>query len=91
MGKGNRIKDILTFENPDAIIHEGMDSALIGIYRDKYDISKAVYSYIKYIEVLVKEKGMSEEEALEYFDLNVSNCRYNVEDHEPIIIDDTGV
>ena len=89
MGKGNRIKDILTFENPDAIIHEGMDSALIGIYRDKYDIAKAVYSYIKYIEVLVKEKDMTEEEALEYFDHNV--ITFNVEDHEPIVIDDTGV
>ena len=89
MGKGNRINNILTSENPDAILHEGMDSALIGIYRDKYDISKAVYSYIKYIEVLVKEKGMTEEEALEYFDLNV--ITFNVEDHQAIIIDDTGV
>ena len=89
MGKGTRIKDILTQENPDAIIHGGMDSALIGIYRDKYDISKAVYSYIKYIEVLVNENGMTEEEALEYFDTNI--LTYNVEDHQAIIIDDTGV
>ena len=32
---------------------------------------------------------MTEEEALEYFDLNV--ITFNVEDHEPIVIDDTGV
>ena len=52
MSKGKRIIEVLTDENPDAILYDGMDEALIGIYRgdlaradDAYD-SIAVDSYV---------------------------------------------
>ena len=70
-----------------------MDDDLIGIYRgdparsDK--ASLAVYSYVKFIEVYVERDGMSGDEAIEFFDYNVASM-YTGE-HQPYIIDDTGV
>ena len=77
MSKGKRIIEVLTDENPDAILYDGMDEALIGIYRgdlaradDAYD-SIAVYSYVKFIQIYIERDGMSEEEAIEHFEFNV--------------------
>ena len=93
MSKGNRIVEILTDENPEAILYDGMDDALIGIYRG--DISRsdgasiAVYSFVKFIEVYVERDGMSEEEAIEFFDYNVAGGY--IGEYQPYVIDDTGV
>ena len=93
MSKAKRIIEVLTDENPDAILYDGMDDALIGIYRGdlaRTDIdSVAVYSYVKFIEIYVKRDGMSGDEAIEFFDYNVAGM-YTGE-HQPYIIDDTGV
>ena len=93
MSKGDRIIEILTDENPDAIIYDGMDDALIGIYRGDLarsdTVSKAVYSYVKFIEVYVERDGMSEEEPIEFFDYNVAGGY--IGENQPYIIDDTGV
>ena len=95
MMKGNRIREVLTDENPDAIIYDGMDDALIGVYRGTrrgqagiYEVDTiAVYSYLKYIDILMED--MSEEEAVEYFDFNVDGLILGI--NQPVIIDDTGV
>ena len=98
MSKGNRIVEILIEENPKAILYDGMDDALIGIYRGDlarsdgsvyYSASIAVYSYLKFIEVYVERDGMSEEEAIEFFDYNVGGSY--IGEYQPYIIDDTGV
>tara|TARA_R100000306_G_C4279280_1_gene94227 strand:- start:23 stop:319 length:297 start_codon:yes stop_codon:yes gene_type:complete len=97
MSKGKRIREVLTSENPDAIIYDGMDDALIGVYRGISDgqvgtyeeEAIAVYSYVKYIEIYIKRDGMSEEEAVEFFDYNVDGVY--IGKFQPIVIDDTGV
>ena len=97
MNKGDRIREILTEENPDAIIYDDMEEALIGVYRGRgngqvgiyTEDTIAVYSYVKYIDILINRDTMSEEEAIEYFDYNVSGLRLG--HNQPIIIDDTGV
>ena len=33
MNKTNRIRDILENENPEALLYDDMDDALIGVYR----------------------------------------------------------
>ena len=72
-----------------------MDEALIGIYRgdlarqNMQERSIAVYSYVKFIEVYIKRDGMSEEEAIEFFDYNVAGGY--IGKYQPLIIDDTGV
>ena len=49
--KNERIRDVLADENPEAICYDGMDEALIGIYRgdlarqNMQERSIAVYSY----------------------------------------------
>jgi hypothetical protein len=93
MSKGKRIIEILTDENPDAIIYDGMDDALIGIYRGDLartnGASIAVYSYVKFIQIYIERDGMSEEEAIEFFDYNVAGGY--IGKYQPYIIDDTGV
>ena len=49
----------------------------------------AVYSYVKFIEIYIKRDGMSEEEAVEFFDYNVGGGY--IGELQPIVIDDTGV
>ena len=93
MSKGERIRETLGDENPDALLYDDMDEALIGIYRgdlarqDMQEGSIAVYSYVRYIEILSFD--MSEEEAVEYFDFNVAGGY--IGKYQPLIIDDTGV
>ena len=93
--KNERIRDVLADENPEAICYDGMDEALIGIYRgdlarqNMQESSIAVYSYVKFIEVYIKRDGMSEEEAIEFFDYNVAGGY--IGKYQPLIIDDTGV
>tara|TARA_Y100000310_G_C20109981_1_gene546650 strand:- start:233 stop:499 length:267 start_codon:yes stop_codon:yes gene_type:complete len=87
MSKGHRIREVLTNEEYSGTLYEDMDEAILGIYRKSPNRIIPVYSYIKYIEILVRQ-GMSEEEAIEYVDTNV----FPIDDmYNPIIIDDTGV
>ena len=88
--KGERIRNILQDENPDFILYDGMDEALLGIYRNfNTDGSVGVYSYISYISILIDRDKMTEEEAVEFFDSNVQ--RLYLGKQQPLIIDDTGV
>ena len=95
MSKGTRIREVLTDEEYSGMLYEDMDEAMLGIYRgttqEKAEIIIPVYSYIKYIEILV-QNGMSEEEATEYMEIITQAT--NQRDFPlsiPIIIDDTGV
>ena len=90
MDKKDRIIEVLTEENECSILYTGMNEALLGVYRNpELDYSPvAVYSYTRYIEILT-EQGMSEEDAIEFFDFNVVGGYLGI--HQPIIIDDTGV
>lgn len=54
----------------EALLVNGFDSALLGFGR-RFNNIVAVYSYAKCVALLVKESGMSEEEAHEYMDYNV--------------------
>ena len=87
--KGVRIREVLTSENFRAIIFSDMDEALIGIHRDTVDYPVAVYSLIKFIEQLINKRGMTEDEALDYYDRHIMN-KILSEDY-PLFIDDTGV
>lgn len=84
--KSERIKIILRDENPSAILHKSMENALIGLFRNGKTVG--VYSYLKFIESLVKN-GATEEEALEIYDKTLSEAERS--ENSPIWIDDTGV
>ena len=91
MSKGSRIREILTSEANSGILYEDMDDALIGIHRTTYGISLGIYSYIKYTELLINSKGMSEEDAVEHADDYVCKGVISNNGYHPLIIDDTGV
>jgi len=56
-----------------AITADGFDAALVGFgYQFNYPV--AVYNKEKCLEILTERDGMSWEEAVEYFDFNVSGA-----------------
>ena len=62
----------LTIEQyPDTefLAAEGFDEAIIGV-----SVNKLVYSMQRCIEILMIRDGMDMEEAIEYFDFNVSSA-----------------
>lgn len=63
------IKQQLVDENSEALLADGFDEALIGVARRCGQLSLAVYSREKCIEILAREMG---EDAEEYFEFNVS-------------------
>ena len=92
MSKGTRIREILTNEEYGGILYEDMDEAILGVFRARPDNIVPVYSYVKYVEILIG-RGMAEEEASEYADKHVAADPSTVPwlRAQPIIIDDTGV
>ena len=69
----NPILERLSEDNPEALVADGFDSAVIGVGYQGPQGPVAVYSYSKCIEALEAE-GMDYEEALEYFEFNVQGA-----------------
>jgi len=82
--------DILAerYSDVELLQADGLDDAIIGVV---FDIMNAVpriaYSTTKCLEILMKRDGMSEEEALEYFDFNIQGAYMG--EKTPIWVDDT--
>ena len=65
----------------EALLADGFSEALIGMgNRSPYDV--AVYDYGKCIEILTRD--MPHEDAVEYFDFNVSGAY--VGEHTPVFV-----
>jgi hypothetical protein len=70
--------------NPDALKADGFDEAVVGIGERCGQPALFVYDRNKCLKILVRD-GMTEEEAVEYFDFNVSGAW--VGEHTPIWMD----
>ena len=70
-----RIKEL----NPEAIIYEGFDKAIVGI--DTREL-RVIYDEDLMIETLMKE--MSYEEAIDYYEFNIASTYLG--DNTPIIL-----
>ena len=57
-------------ENPEALLADGLEDALVGIARRCGQPSLAVYDMRKCVDVLVKRDGMTDEEADEFLMFN---------------------
>jgi len=64
------IRDELTDMNPEALLADGFDGALVG-YAVVNDRPIALYSAQKIIDQLMKQDGLTEEEAIEHFEFNI--------------------
>lgn len=66
----NDIVDLLLIENPEALLADGFEDALVGIVQ-QFTKSLAMYDIERCLEILMIRDGMSEDEALEHMDYNV--------------------
>lgn len=78
------ILDNLRELNPEALLADGLEDALIGYTLNTHMEHVAVYSYPKCVEVLVSRDGMEPEDAEEFLGFNTL-CAY-VGKHGPIYV-----
>lgn len=79
----NKIKEILEI-NPDVLLCDGFDDAIIGI-AERINLGPVVaYSVEKIINILIERDGMTHEDASEYFDYNILGSWMG--DNTPIFI-----
>ncbi len=57
----------------EALLADGFEDALVG-YGRRFNYPVAIYDYDKCLEVMVERDGMTEEEAIEFFDFNVGGA-----------------
>lgn len=61
------VRELLTNQNPEAILWKGLDSCLIGMSTD----NKAVYDISKIISYFEQDMGLTTEEAIDYVEYNI--------------------
>ncbi len=65
------IRELLNESNPEALLADGFEDALIG-YTERFgEEAVALYDRAKIIEIMMKRDGMSEEDAEEFFSFNI--------------------
>lgn len=76
------------YSDVDLLQADGFDDAIIGVVFDNMNaVPRIAYSTTKCLEILMKRDGMTEEEAIEYFDFNVQGAYMG--EKTPIWVDDT--
>jgi len=78
----HEIREHLAEVNPEAILWDGFDDAVVGIGGRINLGPVAIYDRDKCLKILV-EQGLSWEDAEEYFSYNVDGCYAG--EHTPII------
>jgi hypothetical protein len=63
--------DEMASEDPDLIVWDGMDEAIVGVVDRCGGPRCLCYDYDKMVALLVAREGMSEDEVREYLDFNV--------------------
>lgn len=71
--------------SPEAMKVDGFDDCIIGVGRYFGSPSLLVYSTRRMLDVLVSDHGMTEEEAEEYFEFNITGAY--VGEGSPIFLD----
>ena len=67
----------------ETLIADGFDEAIIGIGR-QFNKQLVIYDEDKCIQILMERDGMTDEEAIEFFEFNVVGAY--VGDHTPIYV-----
>jgi hypothetical protein len=68
-----------------ALLADGFEDALIG-FGHRFNYPVAIYDYNRCIGVLMNRDGMTDEEAIEFFDFNVAGAY--VGEHTPVFLVD---
>tara|TARA_R110002020_G_scaffold147866_3_gene323477 strand:+ start:509 stop:766 length:258 start_codon:yes stop_codon:yes gene_type:complete len=80
----NEMKEYIGQHNDEALLADGFEGALMGV-GVIFDKSLAAYDMRKCIDILIERDGMSEEEAVEYFEFNVTGSY--VGENTPIFVE----
>lgn len=64
------IVDALAEMNPEALLADGLEDALVGFTVNNHHDHVAVYSYQRCVSILVERDGMTEEDADEFLAFN---------------------
>lgn len=67
-------KELLAESNDEMLFSDGFEDALIGICHQFGRPSVAAYDYEKCIRILMDRDGMTDIEAVEFFEFNVSGA-----------------
>jgi hypothetical protein len=78
------IKDILAESNPEAIILDNLDEALVGIGEGYGTNTVAVYDKDKLLELLMEQNNWDYSEALEWYDFNIIGSYFS--EYNPIFV-----
>lgn len=78
----DQIREFLKENDPDAILFDDMDAALVGVAK-QFTNHLAVYDYEKSVEVFMKQ-GMDREGAIEWIEFNVIGAYLG--EHTPVFI-----
>lgn len=70
--------------NPDALLADGLEAALVGYTLNHHHAHVAVYDYDKCVEVLVSRDGMTHEDADEFLQFNTLGAF--VGEHGPLYV-----
>ncbi len=80
----NEMKEYIGQHNDEALLADGFEDALMGV-GVIFNRSLATYDMRKCIDILIKRDGMTEEEAVEYFEFNVTGSY--VGENTPIFVE----
>jgi hypothetical protein len=80
----DEISEMLAELNPEALLADGFEQALIGYTANYHHPHVAVYDAKKCIAILVRRDGMTEDEAEEFFSLNTLGAFVGV--HGPLFM-----
>ena len=69
------IREELAALNPQALLADGFEDALIGWGMQATKMPVAIYNYDKCVEILINE-GSSQDDAIEWMEYNVTNAWY---------------
>jgi hypothetical protein len=65
------IKEDIADINPDALLADGLDEAIIGVGNQFTNTPVGVYDYDKCIEILMRENDWDYEDAMDWMQFNV--------------------
>ena len=65
------LRELLEEENPDALLAEGFEDAMVGLARRCSQPTLAVYDHALGVQVLIRDRSMSYQEAVEWMEFNV--------------------
>lgn len=71
--KPQEIKEHLAEMDEEILLADGFEDALLG-YVEVFNKTVALYDRAKCIKVLMKRDGMDEDEAIEFFEFNVTGA-----------------